>query len=85
LGTSSQNLKKDGEKMNSHRHFFLYAKGHYKTGDIFEDLGKICDDYLGHNLHQKKDRIQILIGGLELVKKPYTMEKIMSEVLTQCS
>lgn len=69
--------------MNSHRHFFLYAKGHYKTGDLFEDLGKICDDYLGHNLHNNGDRIEILIGSLKFVKKAYTLEKIMSEVFSQ--
>lgn len=32
--------------LNPHRHFFLYAKGHYKTGVILEDLGKICTAYL---------------------------------------
>ena len=68
--------------LNPFRHFFLYAKGHYKTGVILEDLGKICTAYLQHDLHQENDRIRILFRATNTIKKEYSIEKVLDEVLT---
>lgn len=34
-------------KKNNDRHFYLYAKGHYKKTEIFEDLKTIQANYVG--------------------------------------
>lgn len=37
-------------KLNPYRHYFLYAKNHYKRDNVFEDLKKIQCDYVGCDL-----------------------------------
>lgn len=40
------------KKLNPYRHFYLYAKNHYrKSDDIVEDLKKIQKDYCGCTSH----------------------------------
>lgn len=67
--------------LNPYRHFFLYAKGHYKRGVVIEDLGKICTNYLQHDLHNENDRIRILTRATKTIKKEYSIEKVLDEVL----
>ncbi len=67
--------------MNSYRHFFLYAKGHYKQGDFIEDLGKLCTDYMGHDLHKPNDRIRILINTLDTLKKSISASALFNRVV----
>lgn len=67
--------------LNSHRHFFLYAKGHYQKTEVVEDLGKICTNYLSHDLHSPADRIRILVHALSTVRKPLVAEQVLAEVL----
>jgi hypothetical protein len=33
--------------LNEHRHFYLYAKGHYKEDNIITDIAKLQADYCG--------------------------------------
>lgn len=70
--------------LNPFRHFFLYAKGHYKTGVVIEDLGKICTAYLEHDLHNEDDRIRILTRATKTIKKEFSIEDVLCEVLN-CS
>lgn len=70
-------------KLNSHRHFFLYAKGHYKQGDVLEDLGKICTNYLQHDLHNNRDRVRILIRATKTIKKQLSIEDVLALVLDE--
>lgn len=70
--------------LNPYRHFFLYAKGHYETGVVIEDLGKICTNYLQHDLHSEDDRIRILISATKTIKKKFSIEDVLCEVLN-CS
>lgn len=35
------------QELRCSRHFFLYAKGHYKTGDLLEDCKKILGEWCG--------------------------------------
>lgn len=70
--------------LNPYRHFFLYAKGHYKTGVVIEDLGKICTAYLEHDLHTENDRIRILFRATKTIKKSFSVENVLCEVLN-CS
>ena len=67
--------------LNPYRHFFLYAKGHYQRGVVIEDLGKICTAYLQHDLHSDNDRIRILFRATKTIKKPFTVEDVLNEVL----
>lgn len=67
--------------LNPYRHFFLYAKGHYERGVILEDLGKICTAYLQHDLHAENDRIRILFRATKTIKKSFSVEEVLNEVL----
>jgi len=39
---------------NKYRHFYLYAKSHYKQNDIVEDLKKIAGNYTGSSPESEK-------------------------------
>ena len=71
--------------LNPYRHFFLYAKGHYERGIVIEDLGKICTAYLQHDLHSENDRIRILFRATKTIKKSFTIEYVLNEVLDNSS
>lgn len=59
--------------LNRHRHYFLYAKGHYLITDMFEDLKKIQCNYVGCDLNAnitKGDIIRVTTHVItELVNK----------------
>jgi len=38
---------KEKDKLNPHRHFYLYAKHHYKRTDMLKDLQAIAENYSG--------------------------------------
>lgn len=53
------------------RHYFLYAKGHYKTTDMVEDLLKIQIDYIGCGPEAniaKEDIIRVTTRAVESLK-----------------
>jgi len=54
--------------MNDKRHFHLYARGWYKKSDnVLEDLKKIYDHYMGHDLGKDHD----VMGYLLHLVAPY--------------
>jgi hypothetical protein len=40
-------IQKGGETMNSHTHYYLYAKGHYEKNDLWDDLKAIQAAWCG--------------------------------------
>lgn len=55
-------------KLNPYRHYFLYAKNHYKRTDVFEDLKKIQCDYVGCDLSAsiaKSDIIRVTTRAIQ--------------------
>jgi len=69
--------------LNEYRHFFLYAKGWYAKGNVLEDLGKICNHYLEHDLHSGTNRIRILTEATKTIKTEFTIDKVLSKVLDE--
>lgn len=70
-------------KLNKFRHYFLYAKGHYKVGNRIEDLQKIQCDYVGCDTGvfiSPDDIVRVLSRAVDSLKEPMTCEKF-SELL----
>lgn len=62
------NLKKEeraGNEPNQYSHFYLYAKGWYKRGDMFEDLKVLLGNYSGTDpKHLSKDDVITFLSGI---------------------
>lgn len=71
-------------KLSQFRHYFLYAKNHYKVTDRFEDLCAIQRDYIGAGPNvqlTKADIIRVTTRAVEFVQKNMSLEKYV-ETLT---
>lgn len=65
-------------KLNPFRHYFMYAKGHYKQTNLLEDLHKIQCNYIGCDLNctlTTADFIRVTSRAVDSFAKNLTVEK----------
>lgn len=67
--------------LNPYRHFVLYAKNWYKKSDnIFADLKKICDNYMGHDFSDRRSIYNLLCQTIKHNSKPYNFDTFMDDI-----
>jgi hypothetical protein len=73
--------------LNRFRHYFLYSKGHYKTGNTYEDLQRIQCAYVGCDngvYISQEDIVRVLTRAVDSLNKPMTVEAF-GEIFLQYS
>jgi len=69
--------------LNRYRHFYLYAKGHYKKNDVMADLKKIASNYTAIDVEfiSSNDIIRILTTEIWRLMD----ERLFSELISDIS
>lgn len=72
---------------NPNSHILLYAKGHYKKNDIWEDLGKIVAERCAlPMIASKRDVFQVVIGvTIDLILESPNRRNKLKQFITNAS